>query len=265
VSGERARAVVYGAAEALTLGRGVPRTINGERVRFPARWSRYYPAVYEPAKFRFLRETCAPGSCAIDIGAHIGLFSVTMARAVSDDGQVICLEPSERTRAVLTRTLELNGVAAWTTVRREAVADTSGRAALHESAIAGSNANSLVAAPADSTDTTVPTVTLDELCAETSAAVSCVKIDAEGAELMILRGGRRTLERHRPALAIEVHPAMLPGAGDLAALWETLDDHGYDVATDGHAADRRSFCARRELFEIQASPRGLGIIAAQTD
>src|SRR2546421_5552667 len=104
-----ARSVYYGMLEACTPGEGVKRSICGEEIRFPARWSRYYEPDYEPHTFSFLRQQCRPGGIVLDIGAHIGLFSIAMARWVSPSGKVFSFEPCSTTREVLQETVRLNG------------------------------------------------------------------------------------------------------------------------------------------------------------
>ena len=76
------KTVSYKALDLVMGGRGVRRLIGGEPFRFRARWSRYYSADYEPATFGFLREHCRPGDTVLDIGAHIGLFTVFLSRLV---------------------------------------------------------------------------------------------------------------------------------------------------------------------------------------
>src|SRR3954464_9822857 len=48
---------------------------------------------YERAEIEFVRRTLNPGDTAIDIGAHIGLFTVQMAAAVGGGGHVYAFEP----------------------------------------------------------------------------------------------------------------------------------------------------------------------------
>ena len=102
---KQAKRVAYAALDARHGFRGVPRMVNGEVIRFPARWSRYYPATYEPTKTAFLRERAAQGATVIDLGAHIGLFSVHLARSVGPSGRVVSCEPAPETAAVLRRTV----------------------------------------------------------------------------------------------------------------------------------------------------------------
>src|SRR5437879_13846628 len=116
-----AKEIAYVALDVCTAWRGVPRLVGGEWISFPARWCRYYAADYEPATFTFLRAHCLEGATVLDVGAHIGLFSVLMARLVGPSGRVISFEPTPLTRRVLDETVRLNGFGDVVEVRAEAV------------------------------------------------------------------------------------------------------------------------------------------------
>jgi FkbM family methyltransferase len=229
VIGQAIRAALYGIADAVTLRRGIPRSINGERIRIPARWSRYYPRTYQPETHEFISRHSLPGTTAVDVGAHIGIFSVVMARSVGPNGTVLSFEPTPDTRRVLDRVVACNHLDGVVSVQSAAVAARPGRGSLHADPISVSNANSLMGRPGATETVPVTTVSLDSVLRET-ARVSCLKVDAEGAEIEVLQGAREAIMRWHPAIALDVHPRNLDAAGhdleDLRALIATL---GYDV------------------------------------
>jgi FkbM family methyltransferase len=227
----------------------VTRTINAERIRLPLRWSAYYPPEYEPRKHRFLQEHCPEGSVVLDGGAHLGVFTVVMARAVGADGRVWAFEPERHVRAALLRTVELNACR-HVDVDARALAGASGRAGLRAGAGPLSNASSIAETPGGAVEE-VETVAVDAL----DERFACLKLDVEGAELAVLEGARKTLDRDAPALAVEVHPGIL-GANGVEALWELLVEHGYEVSVDGQMGSRRDFCAATAPFELQAVRAG---------
>jgi hypothetical protein len=59
---------------------------------------------------------------------------------------------------------------------------------------------------------------LDDLCRDMRGRISFVKIDVEGHELEVLRGGIETLRRHRPNLLIEIEQRHSP-----VPIFHTLD------------------------------------------
>jgi FkbM family methyltransferase len=238
----------YDALDLMTLRRGVPRRINGTRLRLPPEWSRYYGHVYQPDTARFLVDSCVSGTTVADIGAHIGLFTVVMAHAVGPDGRVVSFEPTPSSEAALERVVRMNDVAGRVDAVRAAVGEASGRAVFHISDVPGDNGNSLVAE--DRPGRKVDVVSIDEHLGS-AGRVSCLKIDVEGAELGVVRGGLQVIERHRPAIALDVHPRTLPeGAAGIEELVGLLVDLGYGGTVDGVAWRPAELAARTDTFEI---------------
>ena len=76
---------------------------------------------------------------------------------------------------------------------------------------------------------TVPVKTLDSFNLEN---IGFMKIDAEGEEYAILRGGRETIMRCRPVLCMEVNKAALNRTGTSdTELYAQLDAFGYNIKT----------------------------------
>jgi len=239
----------------MTAGRGVPRNINGETIRFPARWSRYYPDDYEAETVAFLRAQLRPGDTALDIGAHLGLFSVLMARWVGPQGRVFSFEPTPSTRAILRRTLRLNHCDDRVEVHAAAVADCTGFASFFDTGDPVSNANSLIATSRHRRTMTIPTLSVDDFVAAGTRRIHLMKIDAEGAELAILRGARRTLAEQRPCLSLALHPAALRASGgSLAEVWTLLDEHRFVVHHERQRVEAAWFCQQQELFDVHVTP-----------
>ena len=92
---------MYTLLDLLTLKRGVARKINGMKVRFPAKWSRYYENNYEADNYGFLKQAVKPGMDIMDIGAHIGLFSACSSQLTGPGGKIICIEPTPGTFSIL--------------------------------------------------------------------------------------------------------------------------------------------------------------------
>jgi FkbM family methyltransferase len=245
--GPQMKRAAYGVLDAITGGRGVARTISGERYRFPARWFRCYPADYEPATFGFLRDRCRPEMTVVDVGAHLGVFTVLMSRLVGPHGRVIAFEPTASTRRALVETVELNGCTN-VLIRSEAAAATSGTAVLHDVTAFGAKvANSLVPFERSDTSVTVRTLAIDDL----EMHVGLLKIDAEGAEFAVLCGAARTLQRYHPDISLALHPRQLEAAGvTLGEVWAQLA--GYRVCHAGLVVTRDWFCAQTDLFDVQA-------------
>ena len=248
-----AKRPLYAVADVALLRRGVRRLVNGEPVRMAPRWARYYPPDYEPAKQSFLREHCRSGSTVFDLGAHIGLYTVLMARHVGEEGRVLAFEPTPGTRRELRRTILLNHVSN-VQVRNEAVSRSTGEAFLNATAEPVSNANSLAPIVRARSQVGVRTIALDDLAVP--SRVSCLKIDIEGAELDALRGATALLDRDRPAMTIEIHPVQLRLVGhEPVEIWDLLDAIGYVMMDGPQRLSRDEVDSRRsDCYETQALP-----------
>lgn len=128
----------------------------------------------------------------VDVGAHIGIFSVKAARKVSSQGVVIAIEPEEENYSFLVANKKINSLENIIPIQG-ALADHSGRALLY-SWRRHSGGFSIVEKHS-SHCVEVPIFTLDNLARTLHLhKVDFLKIDAEGAELEVLKGGRRMLQ-----------------------------------------------------------------------
>lgn len=148
----------------------------------------------EPGTRKLIGKLVGPGDCYVDVGANLGLHTIAAGRAMQHRGTIVAFEPFPRTCELLRETLHINGLQASTTVHQMAVSDHAGRHAFylgntcgHHSlfALAGSDASALQPIEVD-------TVRLDDVLAG-DMVVTLLKIDAEGAELDVLRGAVATL------------------------------------------------------------------------
>lgn len=155
----------------------------------------------------------------VDVGAHVGHWALRMARQAS---RVIAVEPNPATAAVLRRNVALNGLRNVTVIEAAAW---SGPATLYVTA-ADRDAHRGGTQVSAAGEVPVRAVALDEELRDI-AGVTLVKLDAEGADLAVLRGLRVTLARERPDLLIEPHPSFAPGEMDallaeLGYAWQRL-------------------------------------------
>lgn len=253
---ESVKAVLYGSLDAITLGRGVARTINGEVVRFPTRYARYYEPHYETTTFKFLRENCPQGGTFLDCGAHIGLFSVTGARLVGDKGKVCSFEPTPSTGKILKEVVRLNNCQGIVEVRPEAISKTTGTATFFATGNNASNANSLVQTSEQMEGITVPTISIDEFVAKRNLKVDVIKIDVEGSELDALHGAYQTINEQRPALSLGLHPnAMKEIGATLKEVWEVLAQHDLRITYEERLIDSKWFVEQTNIFDVQGVPK----------
>lgn len=247
----------YKMLDIVALGRGAPRNICGEKIRFPAKFSRYYESDYEPETFRFFRRRVAAGDLVIDVGGHIGLFAVLATRLAGPSGKVLSFEPTPFTRSVLEKVVELNGCGGNVEVRPEAVSYQRGSTVFYDTGSEVSNANSLVRTDRSRIEIPVELTSLDDFAAERGIVVNCIKIDAEGAEYDVLRGARRILTVDRPYVRLGLHPQSIAEKGDLLEqIWDLIEECGYKVDFNGENYNKVQFCSNTDLFDVNLIPPG---------
>ncbi|WP_217633633.1 FkbM family methyltransferase [Thiocapsa roseopersicina] len=172
-----------------------------------------------------------PESVFIDVGANQGLFSVHAATLIGRGGRILSIEPNARLASALRRTKLLNDFDQMEVVE-SAVGDTSGVQDFFIPGLAsgvGSIFASHAAQASVSKRTRVTIDTLDNLVkAAGLSSVDLIKIDVEGAELLVFQGAAETIRNHRPLLWFEINPQALRTAGlSPADLLEAIKTLGY--------------------------------------
>jgi FkbM family methyltransferase len=138
-------------------------------------------SVLDPTLVRLMLDIVRPGDNVVDLGAHLGTFSLAASAAGC---QVLAVEAAP-TNAALLRTSALRNGFAGLRVVQAAVADVPGEVQFKAHGPWGQVATGTATAAT----VTVPAVTVGELVAECGfAPVRFVKIDVEGSELRTLRG-----------------------------------------------------------------------------
>ena len=160
----------------------------------------------------FICRLLEPGTDMLDIGANHGVYTLAGAQAMgAEAGRVWSFEPTSEPRTRLERTIQANALGERVSVIACALSDHVGRAHFHTSA--QSELNSLSAVGGTQQEE-VRLDTLDAFAERHLAgrAVSFVKIDAEGEELRVLRGGRSWFERSSAVVMFELmhgaHPQL---------------------------------------------------------
>lgn len=181
----------------------------------------------ERMEIRTILSTLKRGDFAADVGAHKGAYLYWLRRAVGADGKVFAYEPQPG----LARYLQsICDVMQWQNVfvRECALSESPGTATLN---VPGSSHS--------------PSATLEKPLVRTSPGHSRVcaldtldhqlqgddrlaflKVDVEGHELHVLRGGVETLSRHRPLVLFECEERHLT-SHSVQDVFQFLEGLGY--------------------------------------
>jgi FkbM family methyltransferase len=191
---------------------------------------------YEPEVTLALERLVEPGFACADLGAHVGYFTLLLARLAGEAGTVVAFEASAENARIVERNVKLNGLDGRVTVEQAAVTDRSTAALpLYAGRTGGSMEWTMDAgfatretggaAPAKAA-AQVRGLSLDEYFPPGSR-LDLVKMDIEGAEAKAIPGMSRLLRDARPIVVLEFHREVgwpsIPALSDAGYSFFTLD------------------------------------------
>lgn len=159
---------------------------------------------------RYLIQNIQPDSLFVDIGAHFGFFTLLVQHLKKEgNGKIYSYEPSTSTFHVLREnTKSYQNVACFQAV----VGDSSDLKTFFELPVKYSEFNSIDVeqykdeAWFDSKDTLKTSVhgtTLDQVGKDARGNIGMIKIDTEGSEAQVIKGGRKFLTENAPLVIME--------------------------------------------------------------
>ncbi len=213
---------------------GMTTTVFGHKIFLDTRDISLAPHILQGGEWEMgvslaIRALVTEGMTVVDIGANCGWFTLLMASLVGEKGHVHAFEPNPDLQAVLRRSVMVNGFWERTTLVPMGVMDSPGERVFHKPAtlISGANffyANAEYWGDRNESSTLMCTSLDAYFGALDDPRVDFLKIDAEGAEVAIIRGAHRLLVNN-PQLKVilEWAPCNLPAA-------EYLVGSGYRMA-----------------------------------
>jgi FkbM family methyltransferase len=223
---------VGAAAPAPGTPAAVPRPA---RIRFTKWVSRHLPAplVYRllirmshipgQAIFRAAFAAADPGKLALDIGANRGIVSWCMSKRFA---QVHAFEPNADLAGFLAKVLPSNCV-----LHHCALSDAPGETELAvalEGGVPIHGKGRILGGPADAGAYATQKIRLETLDGQGLRGIGIIKIDVEGHEEKVIRGGMETLRRERPVLVVEIEKRHTGRpAGETHRLIESLGYRGF--------------------------------------
>ena len=210
------------------------RLLNGEVRPLPRQLARL---LWEIAENENLRNECLRaktlyrGGDFLDVGAHEGLYSATLAPFAQTGARLVSIEPDPATYPTL-----LDNLAALARLFPTALFP-----ALPLAAGDGRNVHKTSPNPwhrsyqsnnAEAGGEGSKTLTIDQIVESLSLAPDFIKVDVEGAEYAVLKGATRTLQKFDCRLMLEIHPLWQPQeveSGSSEHLLETMNYCGEKI------------------------------------
>jgi FkbM family methyltransferase len=185
--------------------------------------------VYEETEARLVERSIRPGDVVVDVGAHIGYYTLLAARAAGPEGQVLAFEPERENYALLTANVAANGYANVSALNKAVMAESGTQPLFVSSENAGDH--HLYAGGDDRPSYDVEAVSLDDFFAERPKAVDVIKMDVQGSEPFVLQGMRELLQANDSMLLFtELAPQSLSDAGSSAPEYvRALREAGFEL------------------------------------
>jgi FkbM family methyltransferase len=190
---------------------------------------------YEPDLKSIVTELAPKDRDAIDVGANAGLFAVLIGRSILPERRVMAIEPTPGPYRNLAANVERNGLAEKVILFNGVVGEAEGEFSLN--VIEGMEEYSSLGALVHPSITgrsskavVVPGETIDRLVKRFNLDPGFMKIDTEGAELLVLRGATETLGTSRPVILSELNDSLLAATGSTKQMvFDLLRCAGYRV------------------------------------
>ena len=159
---------------------------------------------HEAAEVKFLQSIAEEGMNALDIGGHIGITAITIAKKIGKDGLVYSFEPVPEYLDILKKNIAHNKIKNIK-VFNKAVTNRVETSDFYQDG-GGSSIVPKEGIEKFSVKTTAIDVFLDE---EKIDKIDLINMDSEGAELLVLKGAEKTLRRNKVKIFCEIHHGFL--------------------------------------------------------
>ena len=218
----------------LAPGSGEVAEVHGNKMRFGSASECYIDMIngtYEPVITQLFEKLIKPGMTVVDVGAHIGYFTLLAAQQTGSEGKVYAFEPDPTNYSVLTGNISNNGYGSVVPVPK-AVCDAPGTASffLHMDTVAHSLYPTTLGR--GKSTISVETTSLDNFFEQEGwPPVNLIKMDIEGAEAAALEGMKKLIERNETVyLVLEFIPQIQQNAGiDPHELLGKLRELGFTI------------------------------------
>ncbi|NMH86472.1 FkbM family methyltransferase [Flavivirga algicola] len=178
----------------------------------------FYTGKYDPDLIAIIHSLFDPNLCFLDIGGNIGYYSVSMGnfiRSKNASGNVVAFEPFEGNYLRLTNNLKANDLNEICEVNQFGLSDKPAETeiTLREDFKHGSNTGNAAIRTSEAMDegfklSPIKLEKLDDIWDKNYGnynSIDIIKMDIEGHEDFCLKGGKETINKHRPTVLMEVN------------------------------------------------------------
>jgi FkbM family methyltransferase len=182
----------------------------------------YFGTKFDPI-FDFLKTYLREGMVFVDVGANIGSHAINAARLVGRTGSVFAFEADPDTYQLLADNIKSNSLRNIV-LKQTCVSDHVGTLSFYKHK---DSAKSSIVDRGEKLSVTLPSDTLDNLV-PADTKIDILKVDVEGAELSVLRGGHTVFtDQRRPSVVIIEVFDVRDNTDKSEGIREVLEGYGY--------------------------------------
>ena len=192
----------------------MPVEVNGHRMFLDSRDSLGLLGNqrYEPDEIEFAKNSIHKGDVVLDIGAHIGYYTLLFANLVGEQGKVYAFEPDPDNFALLKQNVELNGYSN-VVLKQAAVSNQKGETRLFLCDY-NKGMHRLYDSKHSKRSINIEVLRLDDYFSDYGGKINFIKMDIEGAELSAVQGMSSLLRKNgHVTIVTEFIPANIKGFG----------------------------------------------------
>lgn len=215
--------------------------------------ARYWRGEHESGLEKAITAVIGHGDVVYDIGCHLGYVSLGLARLVGDLGRVVAFDGDPDNIARMRDNIARNHLADRLQALHAVAWSYSAPAGIpfrRGGAQGGVEADGIAPPLGRGELVPIPAMTLDDFLSAGGPPPQLIKIDVEGGEYEVLRGGESLFTTQRPLLIVEVHG---PQAERQISGW--LEEHRYrarwKIPEEGFPRHLFAWPAEREIAAWQ--------------
>lgn len=204
----------------------------------------YYQGYSEIETADFIRRFLNPGMVVVDVGAHIGEYTLLAAQSVGSTGEVHGFEPQPNLFLILSENVQMNSLSN-VILNCSAISDTTGKiefeifdepsvSSIRKQTVLSNNARLV----------RVACTSLDTYWSNQERKIDLIKVDVEGAEKLVFQGAERLISLPSPKAPVwlfEYSPSSYAAFGyqpsNLLELLKRYDYKVWQYCGDGKIAD----------------------------
>jgi FkbM family methyltransferase len=204
----------------------------------------YYQGYSELETADFMMRFLRPGMTLIDVGAHIGEYTLIAAQVVGESGQVHGFEPMPKLFPILSENVRINNLR---NVNLNCMAVSNRTGEIEFEVFDDPSISSIRKQVTSGSEqlVTVKTTSLDAYCSQINTKIDLIKVDVEGAEKLVFEGAEQLMSlpsSKAPVWLFEYSPHAYASFGYLASdLMNLLHQHNYNILQFADSGEIRDF------------------------